>query len=83
MNIAANIGQTRGVYLNIPLVDWTLFSELIRKFGWQAENVSSDETNVFQLSPQMEKSIVQAENDYEQGKCITEDSFKQRFAKWL
>jgi len=28
---------TRGVYVNVPTVDWSLFRELIRKFGWQAE----------------------------------------------
>jgi len=27
----------QGVYVNIPAVDWSLFRELIRKFGWQAE----------------------------------------------
>ena len=25
------------VYVNVPAVDWSLFRELIRKFGWQAE----------------------------------------------
>lgn len=28
---------TQGVYVNVPVVDWSLFSELIRKFGWEAE----------------------------------------------
>lgn len=28
---------TQGVYVNVPTVDWSLFRELIRKFGWQAE----------------------------------------------
>lgn len=27
----------QGVYVNVPSVDWSLFRELIRKFGWQAE----------------------------------------------
>jgi hypothetical protein len=25
------------VFVNVPAVDWSLFRELIRKFGWQAE----------------------------------------------
>ena len=25
----------QGVYVNVPNVDWSLFSELVRKFGWQ------------------------------------------------
>lgn len=32
-----NKAQMQGVYVNVPAVDWSLFSELIRKFGWQAE----------------------------------------------
>ena len=27
----------QGVYVNVPAVDLSLFRELIRKFGWQAE----------------------------------------------
>lgn len=27
----------QGVYVNVPSVDWPLFKELIRKFGWKAE----------------------------------------------
>ena len=27
----------QGVYVNVPNVDWSLFSELVRKFGWQVE----------------------------------------------
>ena len=27
----------QGVYVNVPVADWSLFRELVRKFGWQAE----------------------------------------------
>lgn len=27
----------QGVYVNVPTVDWSLFRELARKFGWQVE----------------------------------------------
>ncbi len=27
----------QGVYLNVPVSDWNLLKELIRKFGWQSE----------------------------------------------
>ena len=27
----------QGVYVNVPVVDWSLFRELVRKFGWQVE----------------------------------------------
>lgn len=32
-----NNTTTQGVYVNVPVVDWSLFRELIRKFGWEAE----------------------------------------------
>lgn len=37
MATMTNPAQTQGVYVNVPLVDWSLFNELIRKFGWKAE----------------------------------------------
>ena len=37
MATMANTMQTQGVYVNVPLMDWSLFRELIKKFGWQAE----------------------------------------------
>ena len=37
MATMANNVQMQGVYVNVPAVDWSLFRELIRKFGWQAE----------------------------------------------
>lgn len=27
----------QGVFLNVPVSDWSLFKELVRKFGWQSE----------------------------------------------
>ena len=30
----------QGVYVNVPAVDWSLFRELIRKFGWHAFSLS-------------------------------------------
>ena len=32
-----NPSNTQGIYLNVPMTDWGLLKELIRKFGWQAE----------------------------------------------
>lgn len=33
----ANNPSTQCVYLNVPMSDWSLLKELIRKFGWQSE----------------------------------------------
>ena len=27
----------QGVYVNVQVADWSLFKELVRKFGWKAE----------------------------------------------
>ena len=35
--MTTNSATMQGVYVNVPTVDWSLFRELIRKFGWQAE----------------------------------------------
>lgn len=32
-----NSSALQGVYLNVPMSDWSLLKELIRKFGWQNE----------------------------------------------
>ncbi|MBO7098303.1 MAG: hypothetical protein IKQ51_11485 [Bacteroidaceae bacterium] len=32
-----NSATMQGVYVNVPAVDWSLFRELIRKFGWKIE----------------------------------------------
>ncbi|MBQ9474289.1 MAG: hypothetical protein IJU81_07770 [Bacteroidales bacterium] len=32
-----NTPVLQGVYLNVPMSDWALLKELIRKFGWQSE----------------------------------------------
>ena len=30
----------KGIYLDVPEKDWSLFSELIRKFGWRKSTLS-------------------------------------------
>jgi hypothetical protein len=35
--IMLNPVNTQGIYINVPMTDWVLLKELIRKFGWQAE----------------------------------------------
>ena len=91
MTIAANTEPTRGVYINVPIVDWTLFSELMRKFGWQTEiksplpeeSIVTDDDGIIQLTSQMGNAVAQADQDYKQGKCLTGEDLRQRFAKWL
>ena len=32
-----NSATMQGVYVNVPAIDWSLFRELVRKFGWHVE----------------------------------------------
>ena len=36
-NTGTGEATLRGVYLNVPIADWSLFNELVRRFGWQSE----------------------------------------------
>jgi len=43
----------------------------------------NDEFGRIILTPKMLDAIHKAERSYEDGSCLTEESFKSRFAKWL
>ena len=45
--------------------------------------IQTDELGRVTLSSQMREAVAKAERDYEQGKCLSEEEFKQRFEKWL
>ncbi len=35
------------------------------------------------LTKEMRDAVQQAEHDFEEGRCIGEEAFQKRFAKWL
>ena len=35
------------------------------------------------LTNKMREAVLQAECDYEEGRCLSEEAFQKRFAKWL
>ena len=43
----------------------------------------TDEAGRILLTSEQKNAIAKAEQDLENGKCISEDAFKTRFAKWL
>ena len=43
----------------------------------------TDEFGRIMLTQEMRESVIKAERDYEEGKCLSEVDFKERFAKWL
>ena len=49
----------------------------------QGKPFITDEFGRIVLSPEMKESMRVAEQEYKDGKCLSEEQFKQRFAKWL
>lgn len=47
------------------------------------ETFRTDEFGRIKLTKEMREAVVKAERDFEDGKCLTEADFKERFAKWL
>ena len=43
----------------------------------------TDEDGRIILTAEQKNAIAKAEKDFENGKCISEDAFQTRFAKWL
>jgi len=54
------------------------------KRGMETEEpFKTDEFGRIKLTQEMRDAAMKAERDYEDGKCLTEADFKERFAKWL
>ncbi|MBR5062158.1 MAG: hypothetical protein IKX24_08465 [Prevotella sp.] len=49
----------------------------------QDEPFRTDEFGRIALTQRMRETATKTEGDYEEGNCLSEDDFKQRFAKWL
>lgn len=47
------------------------------------KNFVPDEFGRIILTNQMREAVYKAERDLEEGKCISESDFKERFSKWL
>lgn len=59
--------------------------EAVSRSGLMGQNkpYMTDEFGRIMLSQKMKEAVKKAEQDYEDGKCLSEVQFKQRFAKWL
>ena len=47
------------------------------------EPFKMDEFGRIVLNKEMREAVRRAEHDFEEGKCLSEDAFQKRFAKWL
>ena len=52
-----------------------------KTMAWEPAAASLSKSVV--LTKEMQKAAQQAERDLESGKCLNEDAFQKRFAKWL
>jgi hypothetical protein len=55
----------------------------LRKDMETEELFKTDEFGRIKLTKDMRDAAMKAERDYENGKCLSEADFKERFAKWL
>ena len=55
----------------------------LRKDVEKEDAFQTDEFGRIALTAEMREDIAKAERDLEEGKCLTEADFKERFAKWL
>ena len=55
----------------------------LRKDMETEEPFKTDELGRIKLTHVMRDAVMKAESDYENGKCLSEADFKERFAKWL
>lgn len=51
--------------------------------GQNETPLATDEFGRVVLTKAMRQAVYSAERDYEDGKCLSEEQFQQRFAKWL
>ena len=51
--------------------------------GQKGEALATDEFGRVVLTSEMRQALYSAGRDYEDGKCLSEEQFQQRFAKWL
>ena len=51
--------------------------------GQKETPIATDEFGRVVLTKVMRQAVYSAERDYEDGKCLSEEQFQQRFAKWL
>ena len=60
-----------------------LIKYLRQDTGQDEVSTGIDELGRVILTKTMREAVHIAERDYEEGKCLSEEQFKQRFAKWL
>ena len=69
--------------LSLSQSDKVALVKYLRQETGTEDPFKTDEFGRITLSKEMRQAVVQAEREYEDGKCLSEADFKERFAKWL
>ena len=77
-----NIGLLRKV-MKLNSTDKIALINILKQDTRQDDPFKTDDCGQIVLPQEMRDAAHKAEQDYEDGKCLTEEQFKQRFAKWL
>ena len=72
-----------GQVMGLSHSDKVALMKYLRRDTGQADGAMTDEFGRVVLTKEMREAVHKAERDYENGRCLSEEQFKQRFAKWL
>ena len=76
-------GDLLGQVMKLSPTDKVALIRYLKHDVGQDEPFRTDEFGRITLNLEMRAAIEKAGHDYEEGRCLTEDAFKQRFSKWL
>lgn len=72
-----------GQVMNLSRPDKMALIAYLKKDVENEPPFKTDESGRIVLTKEMRKSVFQAEHAYEDGRCMNEEAFQNRFAKWL
>lgn len=72
-----------GQVMSLSLPDKVALIAYLKKDIEKEEPFKTDEFGRIVLTKEMRDAVQQAEHDFEEGRCIGEEAFQKRFAKWL
>ena len=72
-----------GQVMSLSPTDKVALIEYLKKDIDSDGPFKTDDLGRIILTKDMKEAVGQAERDLEEGRCLTEESFRERFAKWL
>lgn len=72
-----------GQVMKLSRPDKVALIKYLKKDVEAEEPFHTDDFGRIILTKKMREAVAKAEHSYEQSECLSEETFKQRFAKWL